>query len=191
MKRSIKINKHYLTVFWIIFIATIDVITRNNAQLYFDPDKTIWVIKGILGLTYKINYGGLFGVGSNWRFFRISAILFNFLFLALPFVYYSKLHQYLNLPLRSSFILFTASSLGSLPDIIFLRYTRDWIDWFGPGVANIADYCGFASFFLLIVGLILHPYVTWERYKKWSTTRSIREELGLHLFQKTKNDKDT
>jgi len=119
MKSLMKINKHYLTIFWIIFIAAIDVITRNNAQLYFEPDKTFWVIKGVLGLTYKINYGGLFGVGSNWRLFRIFLIMLGFLFLALSFIYYSKLHKYLTLSLRSFFILFTGSILGALPDRIF------------------------------------------------------------------------
>jgi len=190
MKRLIKINKHYLTVFCIIFLATVDVITRNNAQLYFDPDKTIWVIKGVLGLTYRINYGGLLGLGSNWRYFNLSSIFVSAFILIISFVYYSKLHQYLTLSLRSFFILFTASFIGGLPDLIFLGYTRDWIDWFGPGVANIADYCAFASLFLLVIGLIFHPKVTWNKYKEYSSS-SLKKQLGLHLFQKTKNSKDT
>jgi len=190
MKSLMKINKHYLTIFWIIFIAAIDVITRNNAQLYFDPDKTFWVIKGVLGLTYKINYGGLFGVGSNWRLFRIFLIMLGFLFLALSFIYYSKLHKYLTLSLRSFFILFTGSILGALPDRIFWGYTRDWIDWFGPGVANIADYCIFASLFLLLIGLLLHPEITWKKFREYNSS-SIKKQLGLHLFQKTKNDNHT
>jgi len=184
-----KINKHHLTVFWIILIATIDVITRNNAQLYFDPGKTDWVIKGILGLTYKTNYGGLFGWGSNWRFFGVFDLMLGFLVLGLSSIYYSKLHQYLTLTLRVFFILFTASFLGAIPDRIFLGYARDWIDWFGPGVANIADYCAFASLFLLFIGLILHPEVTWRRFREYNSS-SIKKQLGLHLFQKTKNDKD-
>jgi lipoprotein signal peptidase len=190
MKRLIKINKHYLTIFGIIFIAAIDLITRHNAQLYFDPDKTFWIIKDMLGLTYKINYGGLFGLGSNWRFFQIFDILLSFLVLALSFIYYSKLHQYLTLSLRSFFILFTASFIGGLPDHIFLGYTRDWIDWFGPGVANIADYCVFASLFLLVIGLILHPEVTFNKYKEYSSS-SLKKQLGVHLFRKTRNNKDT
>jgi lipoprotein signal peptidase len=190
MKRIININKHYLTIFFIIVIAAIDLITRHNAQLYFDPNKTIWVIKGTLGLTYKINYGGLFGLGSNWRFFRIFDILLGFFVLMLSFLYYSKLHQYLTLSLKSFFILFTASLIGGLPDRIFLGYTRDWIDWFGPGVANIADYCAFASLFLLVIGLILHPEITWKKYKEYSSS-SLKKQLGFHLFRKTKNNKDT
>jgi lipoprotein signal peptidase len=189
MKRLMKINKHYLTVFWIVFIAIIDVITRNNAQLYFDPDKTFWVIKGVLGLTYRINYGGLLGLGSNWRFFRISALIFGFLLLFLAFLYYTKLHRYLTLSLRSFFILTVASILGGLPDRIFLGYTRDWIDWFGPGIANIADYCGFAAFFLLIIGLILHPGITREKFIKFNSS-PLKKQLGFHLFQRS-NNKDS
>jgi len=185
-----KINKHHLTVFWIIFIAAIDVITRNNAQLYFDLDKTFWVIQGALGLTYKINHGGLFGVGSNWRYFDLFSIFTSAFILIISFVYYSKLHQYLTLSLRFFFILLTASLLGNFPDRIFLGYARDWIVWFGPGVANIADYCAFASFFLLFIGLILHPEVTWRRFREYNSS-SLKEQLGFHLFQKTKNDKDT
>ena len=117
--------------------------------------------------------------------------MLGFLVLGLSFIYYSKLHQYLTLTLRVFFILFTASFLGAIPDRIFLGYARDWIDWFGPGVANIADYCVFASFFLLFIGLILHPEITWERYKRWSCTRSIKIALGLHLFQRKKNDNHT
>jgi lipoprotein signal peptidase len=183
MKRLIKINKHYLTIFCIVFIAAVDVITRHNAQVYFDPDKTFWVIKGVLGLTYRINYGGLLGFGSDWRFFRIFVLILGFLLLICGFFYYTKLHRYLTLSLRSFFILFFASVLGGLPDRIFLGYTRDWIDWFGPGVANIADYCGFASFFLLIIGLILHPEITWEKFIKFNSS-SLKKQLGFHLFQR-------
>ncbi len=190
MKRLIKINKHYLTVFCIIFIATIDVITRNNAQLYFDPGKTDWVIKGILGLTYKTNYGGLFGWGSNWRYFNLSSIFISAFILVISFIYYSKLHQYLTLSLRFFFILLTTSLLGNLPDHIFLGYARDWIDWFGPGVANIADYCTFASLFLLLIGLILHPEITWKRYREYNSS-SLKKQLGFHLFRKAKNDNHT
>jgi lipoprotein signal peptidase len=190
-KRSIKINKHYLTVFWIISIAAVDVITRRNAQLYFDPDKTLWVIKGVLGFTYRTNYGGLFGILSNWKYFNLSSMFISVFILVISFVYYSKLHQYLTLSLRFFFILLTASLLGNLPDHIFLGYGRDWIVWFGPGVANIADYCTFASFFLLPVALILHPEITWKRYKRWACTRSMKVALGLHLFQRKKNDNHT
>ncbi len=186
MKRYIKINKHYLTVFWIIFIAAIDVITRYNAQLYFDPEKTFWVIKGVLGLTYKINYGGLLGLFSKWKFFNIFNIFISTFVLIISFIYYSKLDQYLTLSLRSFFIFFNASFLGALPDRIFLGYTRDWIDWFGPGVANIADYCGFASYFLLFVGLFFHPEITRKRFREYNSS-SLRKQLGLHLFQKTRN----
>jgi lipoprotein signal peptidase len=187
MKRSIKINKHFITIFCILFIAAADVITRHNAQLYFDPDKTYWVISGVLGLTYRINYGGLLGFGSDWRFFRISALLLSFILLFLAFLYYTKLHRYLTLSLRSFFILTVASILGGLPDRIFLGYTRDWIDWFGPGVANIADYCGFASFFLLIIGLILHPEITWEKFRKFNSS-PLKKQLGIYLFQNSNNN---
>jgi len=81
MKRLIKINKHYLTIFWILFIAAVDVITGHNAQLYFDADKTFWVIKGVLGLTYRVNYGGLLGFGSDWEFFRVFILILGFLLL--------------------------------------------------------------------------------------------------------------
>ncbi len=189
MKRSIKINKHVITVFCILLIAAVDVITRRNAQVYFDPDKTLWVIRGVLGLTYRINYGGLLGFGSDWRFFRISALLLSFVLLFLAFLYYAKLHRYLTLSLRSFFILTVASILGGLPDRIFPGYTRDWIDWFGPGIANIADYCGFAAFFLLIIGLILHPEITREKFIKFNSS-SLKKQLGLHLFQKG-NNKET
>ncbi len=188
MKRLIKINKHYLTIFWIVFIAVIDVITRHNAQLYFDPDKTFWVIKGVLGLTYRINYGGLLGLGSNWSYFNLSSIFISVFILVISFVYYSKLHQYLTLSLRFFFILLTASLLGNLPDHIFLGYARDWIVWFGPGVANIADYCTFASFFLLFIGLLLHPEVTWKRFREYNSS-SLKKQLGLPYMQSSRNIK--
>ena len=187
MKRSIKINKHYLTIFWIIFIAAMDVITRHNAQLYFDPDKTSWFIRGVLGLTYRINYGGLLGFGSDWKFFRVFVLILGFFLLLCGFFYYTKLHRYLTLSLRSFFILFFASILGGLPDRIFLGYTRDWIDWFGPGIANIADYCGFAALFLLIIGLILHPEITWEKFREYNSS-PLAKQLGLPFSQETKNN---
>lgn len=179
-----KTNKHFLTVFWIIFIAAVDVITRHNAQVYFDPDKTLWVIRGVLGFTYRTNYGGLFGIFHNWSYFNLSSIFVFVFMLVISFLYYSKLHQYFTLSLRFFFILLTASLLGNLPDRIFLGYTRDWIDWFGPGVANIADYCIFAASFLLPVCLILHPELTWKRYKEYSSS-SFKKQLGLHLFKKS------
>lgn len=186
-----KINKHCLTIYSIIFLATLDIITRNNAQLYFDPEKTVWIIKGVFGLTYRINYGGLLGVGSNWRFFRLFSILLSTSILTLFFVYYSKLHQYLTLTLRSFFILFIASFLGSLPDRIFLGYARDWIAWFGPGTPNLADVYVFTSYFLLFIGLILHPDVTWKVFKRWCCLSSIKEQLGLHLFRQVENRNDS
>ena len=185
-----KINKHRLTIYCIIFLAALDIITRNNAQLYFDPNKTIWIIKGILGLTYRINYGGMLGVGSNWRFFRIFSILLSTSLLTLFFVYYSKLHHYLNLLLRSFFILDVASLVGHLPDRIFLGYTRDWITWFGPGTPNLADVYFFTSYFLLFIGLILHPDVTWKVFKRWCCLSSAKNQLGLHLFQKGRGEND-
>ncbi|MEJ2568690.1 MAG: signal peptidase II [candidate division WOR-3 bacterium] len=191
MKRPIKMNKHFITVFCILFIAAVDVITRHNAQVYFEPDKTFWVIRGVLGLTYRINYGGLLGFGSKWNLFRFFVLLLSFILLFFAFFYYVKLQRYLTLSLRSFFILFVASILGGLPDRIFLGYTRDWIDWFGPGVANIADYCGFAALFLLIIGLILHPEITWKRFKQYNSS-SLKEQFGFYLFQKRgTNDKET
>ncbi len=188
MKRLIKINKHYITVFCIIFIAAIDVITRRNAQLYFDPDKTFWVIKGVLGLTYRVNYGGLLGLGGKFRFFRFFILLLSFVFLILSFIYYSKFHRYLTLSLRSFFVLFIASILGGLPDRVFLGYTRDWIDWFGPGVANIADYCSFAALFLLFIGLLLNPELTWKRFREYHSS-SLRKQLGLGYMQSSRKRK--
>lgn len=183
------INKHRLTIYCIIFLAALDIITRNNAQLYFDPGKTVWIIKGVFGLTYRINYWGLLGFARNWRFFRLFSILLSFLILVLSFAYYSKLHQYLTLTLRSFFILFTASALGGLPDRIFLGYARDWIAWFGPGTPNLADVYVFTSYFLLFIGLILHPDVTWKGFRRYCSF-PVKKQLGFHLFQKRRGEND-
>lgn len=169
-----KINQHRIVLYSIILLALIDIITRNNAQLYFNPGKTDWVIKGVLGLTYKINYGGILGIGKNWKYFKHLNLLIRILILIILPIYYLKLSYYLNLTLKSFFILHLASVIGGLPDLIFLGYNRDWIVWFGPGIANLGDYYSFASLFLLVAGLLLNQDLTWERFKKYCRS-SLKE----------------
>ncbi|MDD5528800.1 MAG: signal peptidase II [bacterium] len=181
------IKKHSLVIVLMIIILILDQITKSLAQTNLTPNKIVWLLKGIIGLNYRTNYGLNFGLGSNWRFIYPIKISGLTILLFIPFAYYIKLFPYLTNLLKAFFAFFMASHLGDLLELFLTGgYRRDWLQLFQPITTNLTDIYLFVSFALLLVGLIKHPNIGWEKTKKHLSRLSMKD-----AFSPFRNDKKT
>ncbi|MDD2891223.1 MAG: signal peptidase II [bacterium] len=178
------IKKHFLVIVLIIILLILDRITKALVQTNLTPNETFWLLKGIIGLSYRTNYGLNFGLCSGWRFvypFKLS-ILSILLFIA--FAYYVKLFPYLTNILKAFFAFFMAAHLGDILEMLMRGYIIDWVRLFNLLTTNLTDIYFFVSLGFLLVGLIKHPNIGWEKVKKHLSHFSTKD-----AFSPFRNDK--
>ncbi len=148
----------------ILFLGTsillaLDQLTKCLIQSYLTVGETyIPKVKGIIGITYKINRSLML----NWGKLNNMSLIIFLHFLALVVVIWA--YQYFNRRLQPtwsrelSFSFVFAFMLGNLIDRLCFGYVRDFITWFGPGAFNLAD-----LYWYIGVGILVIEFVRQER----------------------------
>jgi lipoprotein signal peptidase len=180
------IKKHSLVIVLLITLLILDWITKSLAQTNITHNETVWLLKGIIGLSYRTNYGLNFGFGSNWRFIYPLKISVLIILLFLGFAYYVKLLPYLTNLLKVFFAFFIASHLGDILGMLVRVYTIDWLRVCNLLTTNLTDIYFFVSLGFLVVGLIKHPDIGWERLKKFLRSNGSIKDLLSPLRNKKK-----
>jgi lipoprotein signal peptidase len=147
---------------WLI----LDQLTKFLAQTYLSIGEVfIPKIAGIIGITYKVNYGLALDLG-NLRH-RPTILILNIAGFAVTVWAYRFFAKRLHVTRRFELAFsFAFASMGNLIDRLCFGYVRDFITWFGPGAFNLADVYWYVG-----VGLFVIEYVRQKRNEAGQQTK--------------------
>ena len=142
-----KVKKEFLPIIIIIILIMLDQLAKVliSNMLY---NNSIFVIKGILKLTYIENTGGAFGIGENSTFIFI---IINIIIISILIGFLIKKISKIDITDIVSISMVISGGIGNLIDRIFRGYVIDYIDItpiFKYPVFNFAD-------ILIVVGVLI------------------------------------
>ncbi len=118
----------------VFFVLSLDQISKFFISAKLQPDHTVPLIKGILGLTLVHNRGAAFGIFRNQvNLFIIAAIA------AIVLIYFGIKNNKGNKSYVICLSLILAGALGNLIDRLRFGYVIDFLNFYIWPVFNVAD----------------------------------------------------
>jgi len=141
----------------VLFIYSLDRISKYFALKYLDPEISIPFVKNVFHLTLVKNTGAAFGLFRTKTHFLILITIASAVFIALFLILKRKGLDTLE---KTAFSFILAGALGNLTDRLFLGYVVDFLDFRVWPVFNVAD-----SFITVGVGILIISMLVKSRTK--------------------------
>lgn len=166
---------YLLPIFLCTILVALDQYTKYLAYTKLRPIENIYVIKGVLNLTYVENRGAAFGLFHGARPFFVVFTIVVLIYL---------IHYYINLPntkinkfVKISIVLISAGAIGNLIDRIRNGFVVDFLNatlikFMNFPVFNLADIYVVVGTFLLAI-LLMFFIKEDEGKKRWSLQNKI------------------